>query len=78
MKAREKAQQLARRQELLALEAEVQRAALAATFAQWESKRALAWAGTLGTMAMRAMAIPRIRWLIIASVLARLKGKRNR
>jgi hypothetical protein len=29
-------------------------------------------------MAMRAMAIPRIRWLIIASVLAKFKGKRNR
>lgn len=78
MKARDQARLLAQKQELLALEAEVQRASLAATFAQWETKRPLAWAGTIGHMVMRAMAVPRIRWMIIASLVSRFTGRFHR
>lgn len=78
MKTREKMQQLEQRQQLLELEAHLQRAALAATLAKWESRRTVALASTLSSMAMRVISQPRVRWLIAASVLSRLRRRRHR
>ena len=64
-----------RRLLLLEAEAGVQRAALAATFASLEKRRALEWGGKAATWAYRLLATPRVRWLVAASVLSRLKRK---
>ena len=63
------------RLQLLEMEARLQRAQLAATFASWEKKRALAWGGTLATWGFRLLALPKVRWLIAANVLSRLKRR---
>jgi hypothetical protein len=70
-----RARYIARRQELLELEAEVQRAALAARFARWEQRRALGWAADAGRTVFRVLSNPRIRWLLLAAVLRGLKRK---
>jgi hypothetical protein len=60
---------------LLEVEAGVQRADLAATLAGLEKRRALAWGGKVATWGVRLFSQPRARWMIAASVLARLKRK---
>lgn len=69
MSAGERARHIARRQELLELEAEVQRAELAATFARWEQRRALTWAAGAGWTLLHALKSPRVRWLAAAAAL---------
>ena len=73
----DRARYIARRRELLELEAEVQRAALAATFARLEQRRALSWAAGAGRAALRVLAMPRVRWLLLAALLRRLRGGRH-
>jgi hypothetical protein len=73
----DRARHIARRRELLELEAEVQRAALAATFARLEQRRALSWAAGAGRTALRLLAMPRVRWLLLAAVLRRFRGARH-
>jgi hypothetical protein len=70
--------QILRRMELLELEAGVQRAALLATIAQWEQKRALSYATGVGSMAVKLLKIPRVRWMLLASLLTKLKSKKNK
>lgn len=70
--------QIARRAELLELEAEMQRVALAATFAELEQKKALAYAAGLGSVAVNLLRIPRIRWLVMATLLTKLKKKKSK
>jgi hypothetical protein len=77
MKAREKAQMLDGRMRLLEIEAGVQRAALAATFAKWQERRLLAVGSTIATWGWKLMSVPRIRWLVAATVLAKLKKRRK-
>ncbi len=72
----ERARYIARRQELLELEAEVQRAALAAAFARWERRRALGWAAGAGRTLFRVLANPRVRWVVLAALLRGLKRKK--
>lgn len=69
---------LEERLQLLELEAEAQRVALFATLATLEERRVLAWGSSLATLAARLLAIPRIRWLLLASLLARLRPGRRR
>jgi hypothetical protein len=69
--------QILRRMELLELEAGVQRATLLATIAQWEQKRALSYASGVGSMAVKLLKIPRVRWMLLASLLTKLKTKKN-
>ncbi len=75
MSARQRARYIARRQELLELEADVQRAELAATFARWEQRRALSWATGAGRLVMRALGSPRVRWLIVAALVRAFRRK---
>ncbi len=75
MSGRERARRIARRQELLELEAEVQRAELAATFARWEQRRPLAWAVGAGWTLLQALKSPRVRWLAAAAVLRAFKRR---
>ena len=70
-----RARYLARRQELLELEAEVQRASLAATLARWERRRALGWAAGAGRTLLRVLANRRVRWVVLTALLRGLKRK---
>jgi len=73
----DRSRHIARRRELLELEAEVQRAALAATFARLEQRRALSWAAGAGRTALRVLAMPRVRWLLLAALLRRFRSGRH-
>ncbi len=75
MSARQRARYIARRQELLELEADVQRAELAATFARWEQRRVLTWVTGTGRLLLRALKSPRVRWLVIAAALRAFRRK---
>ena len=68
----------AERIRLLEMEASLQRAALAVTFAKWEQRRALAWGGTLARWGFRLLGSPRLRWMVAANLLARLRRRRSR
>ena len=72
------AQAIARRRELLELEAHLQRVTLAATLAEWEDRRSLVWLAGAGRLAARVLATPRIRWFVLAALLRRLRRKRKR
>jgi hypothetical protein len=68
----------AERLRLLEMEALLQRTELAATFAKWESRKAMAWGATAAAWGLKLVAQPRIRWLLVTTLLARLKGRRGR
>lgn len=70
----------AERIRLLEMEATLQRAALGVTFSNWEKRRALAWGSTLAQWGYRlfATASPRLRWMVAASLLSRLRRRRSR
>ena len=72
------ARALAERERLLILEAGLQRVALAATFAQWEEKKILAVGATLLTWGWKLLAVPRVRWLLAATLLSRLRKRHRR
>jgi hypothetical protein len=67
-----------KRAELLELEAEVQRATLAATLKQWEQQKTLAYATSLGSVAMTLLKVPQIRWLVMANVLKRFRKRKHK
>lgn len=75
--SRASATQLERRLELLVLEAEVQRATLAASIGQLEQKRVLAWATGAGRLLFQAFASPRVRWLLMAAIWRRFVRRRR-
>ena len=77
MKPRDKARILEERMRLLEIEAGLQRAALAATFAKWHERRLLAVGSTVATWGWRLLSVPRIRWLVAATVLAKLRKRRK-
>jgi hypothetical protein len=60
---------------LLETEASLQRAALSATLAQLEQRRALAWGEKAATWGFRLLSQPKIRWLIASGILARLRRR---
>jgi hypothetical protein len=60
---------------LLETEATLQRAALCATFAQLEQRRALAWGEKAASWSFRLLSQPRVRWLIASGILMRLKRR---
>jgi hypothetical protein len=77
MKSREKARLLEERGRLLEIEAQLQRAALAATFAKWQERRLLAVGSTIATWGWRLLSTPRVRWLVAAGLLSKLRGRRK-
>ena len=76
--SRQHAAELVRRRELLELQAHVQRVTLAATLAEWEKKRSLEWLGQLARLGVKVLSTPRMRWLMLATVLRRLRRKLRR
>jgi hypothetical protein len=67
-----------RRAELLELEAQVQRATLAATLKQWEQKKMLTYATGVGSVALSLLRVPKIRWLLLGSVIAKIRKKKEK
>ncbi len=78
MRGREAERLAAERLELLEMEASLQRAALAATFAEWEQRRALVWGGMLAKWGFRLLATPQLRWMIATRLLSRIARRRTR
>ena len=60
---------------LLESQAELQRAALAATFRSWEKRRALAWGGKMATWGYRLLKTPTIRGFLTATVMSKLRRR---
>jgi hypothetical protein len=69
------ARALEERARLLEMEATLQRATLAATFEKWQERRLLALAASVASLGWRLMAMPKVRWLVAAGILSRLKGR---
>jgi hypothetical protein len=67
---------LEERLQLLEMEAAVQRASIAAAVASVTERRSLVWGATAARLGMRLLAVPRVRWLILGSVLAKLRRRR--
>ena len=63
------------RLKLLEMEANLQRASLAATLENLQKRRALAWGGKAATWGFRLLATPQVRWLLATNILTRLKRK---
>jgi uncharacterized coiled-coil protein SlyX len=64
------------RLQLLEMEAAMQRASIAAAAASLRERRSLVWGATAARLGMRLLAVPRVRWLIFGSVLAKLRRRR--
>jgi hypothetical protein len=71
-----KRERLEQRQRLLEIEAEMQRVSISATFESWRERRALLWMAEAGTALVQALAIPKVRWMLFAALLSRLKPGR--
>jgi hypothetical protein len=65
------------RWQVLAMEAAVQRATLAATFAQWEQRRTLNWVLGAAKMASGLLAGPTTKWLLTALLMRVIRGARR-
>lgn len=73
-----RAQEIARRQELLELEAEVQRLTLAATLSHYEHMRVLSWASNAARIGLRVFAAaPRMRWLLLMTLWRRFARRKR-
>jgi hypothetical protein len=66
---------LEQRLQLLEMEAAVQRASIAVAVASVGERRSLVWGTTAARFGMRLLAIPRVRWLIFGTVLAKLRRR---
>jgi hypothetical protein len=68
---------LEERLQLLEMEAAVQRASLAASVSALAERRTLVWGAAAARVGVRLLAVPRVRWLIFGSVLAKLRRRRR-
>jgi len=70
---------LAERRQLLEIEAQIQRATLAASLATLEERRSLAWGATLASTALKAFGgAPRLKWIVAASILNKFRNRRRK
>jgi hypothetical protein len=67
---------IARRLQVLEMQAAVQRAQLAASFRQWQRRGALSWVMTAAKMAGGVLATPTARWVLTALVMRLIRGRR--
>ena len=66
---------IAQRLQVLEMEAAVQRATLAATFAQWEQRRTLNFVVGAAKIAGGVLAGPTAKWLLTALLMRVLRGR---
>ncbi len=74
---RSRATLIAQRQQVLEMEAAIQRATLAATFAQWEQRSTLNWIVGAAKVAGGMLAGPTGKWLLTAVLMRLIRGKRR-
>lgn len=67
---------IARRLQVLEMEAAVQRTTLAATFAEWDQHRALTWIIGATKIARGVLGTPTAKWLLTALLLRVIRGRR--
>jgi len=67
---------IARRLQVLEMEAAIQRTQLAATFAQWQQPALMTWITTAAKMAGGMLATPTARWVLTALLLRLVRGRR--
>jgi hypothetical protein len=73
-----RAQEVARRLQLLELEAELQRLTLAATLSHYENMRLLSWVSGAGRLLTRVLGTsPRVRWLLLATLWRKLMHRKR-
>jgi hypothetical protein len=73
---RSRSTMITQRLQVLEMEAAVQRATLAATFAQWEQRRALNFVVGAAKIAGGILAGPSARWLLTALLMRVIRGRR--
>ena len=70
---------VARRLQVLEIQAAVQRATLAATFGQWQRRGTMAWVATAAVSAAKMaggmLATPTARWVVTALLLRLIRGR---
>jgi hypothetical protein len=70
---------IARRLQVLEVEAALQRAQLAATFGQWQRRTALNWVASAATTAAKVagtmLATPTARWVVTALLMRLIRGR---
>ncbi|HEX3837513.1 MAG TPA: hypothetical protein VHW25_11170 [Steroidobacteraceae bacterium] len=66
---------IARRMQILEMEAAVQRATLAATFAKWEQRRTLSWIFGAAKLAGGVLATPTIKWVATALLMRLIRSR---
>lgn len=76
MKRSHALQAIEERLQLLEMEAAVQRASVAASFTALSERRSVVWGTMAAKLGLRLLAVPRVRWLIFGSVLAKLRRQR--
>lgn len=77
MNVHEKLRRLEARERLLAMEADLQRAMLSTTLRRWQEHKLLTIGSTVASWGWRLFSVPKVRWLVAASVLSRLRGRRR-
>ena len=66
---------IARRLQILEMEAAVQRATLAATFAEWEQRRTLSWIFGAAKLAGGVLATPTVKWMATALLMRLIRSR---
>ncbi len=75
MKGRDRLRELEACERMLAMEAGLQRATFQATLRKWQERKLLAVGSTLANWGWKLFSVPKIRWLVAATVLSRLRGR---
>jgi len=73
---RSRAVLIRQRLQVLEMEAAIQRATLAATFGQWEQRRALTWVVGAAKVAGGLLMGPTAKWLLTALLMRVVRGSR--
>jgi len=68
---------IARRLQVLEVEAAIQRTALAATLAQWQERRTLTWVTQAVKVAGGMLTTPTAKWLLTALAMRLVRGRRG-
>jgi hypothetical protein len=66
---------VARRLQVLEMEAAIQRTTLAATFAEWDQRRTLTWVIGAAKVAGGLLGTPTAKWLLTALLMRVIRGR---
>jgi hypothetical protein len=66
---------IAQRLQILEVEAAIQRTTVAATLADWQQRRVLAWVAEAAKLAGGMLSTPTAKWVLTALVLRLIRGR---